>query len=142
MKDVIADMLETVKFKSAIYFKHGFCGEWGMDIPAGVHAQFHFVTGGRCFIQASNPKIELSRGDLVIFPKGQKHQIKSQTTSQCVPGKKIVDGISRGDKVFDEGPITTQLICGHYEMDREVSHFLLSELPDMILIKNEDHRRL
>ena len=76
MQDLIKDVLDTVRFKSAVYFKHGFCGNWGMNVPKGAYAQFHFVAGGHCILEVDEKVYELTKGDLVIFPKGHPHRIK------------------------------------------------------------------
>lgn len=141
MKDVIEDILETVNFKSAIYFKHGFCGAWGMEVEAGKFAQFHFVTSGNCVLQIEEKIHQLSRGDLVIFPNGHPHRIKAIEGAVCKSGMEVVGAILNGKAIFEEGQMTTQLICGHYELDRELSHFLLEDLPDWVIIKNEDYGR-
>ncbi|WP_190810414.1 AraC family transcriptional regulator [Flagellimonas sp. S3867] len=141
MKDVIADILETVRFKSAVYFKHGFCGNWGMNVEAGNFAQFHFVSGGNCTLKVNKEHHTLSRGDLVIFPNGTHHQIKSDKKAVCYPGKEVVTGILNDNSPFIEGEANTNLVCGHYELDRDVSHFLLEDLPECIVIKSEEYGR-
>ncbi|MGW9684580.1 AraC family transcriptional regulator [Flagellimonas sp. 2504JD1-5] len=141
MKDVIADVLETVKFKSAVYFKHGFCNSWGMDVEAGNFAQFHFLSGGNCILEFNKEHHTLSKGDLVIFPKGSHHQIKSGIKGFCLPGKEVVTQILKGDSPFEEGEANANLVCGHYELNREVGHFLLDDLPECIIIKSEEYGR-
>ncbi len=141
MKDLVEDVLETVNFKTALYFKHDFCGAWGMDVPSGDLGQFHFVTGGRCVLQIDEKKHEVSRGDLIIFPHGYPHRIKANESAFCKPGKEVVREIMNDIKSVDNGAMTTQLICGHYELDRDLSHFILQELPELIIIKNEDYDR-
>ncbi len=142
MKDIIEDVLDTVRFKSAVYFKHGFCGHWGMDVPAGDYAQFHFVVGGNSILKVADEVFDLSSGDLVIFPTGKPHKIKASRKAVCLSGDSVVKNILNGNDPFeDEGEISTNLVCGHYEMDRTVSHFILSDLPEFILIKNDAYGR-
>ena len=142
MKDIIVDVLDTVRFKSAVYFKHGFCGNWGMGIPAGDYAQFHFVSGGTCILEIDEKVYEMTKGDLVIFPKGQPHRIKANRSATCQSGQSVVMGILDDNDPFQGmGDISTNLICGHYELDRTVNHFILSELPEFILIKSDDYGR-
>ena len=141
MKNLIEDVLETVKFKSAVYFKHGFCGVWGMEGEQSKYAQFHFVAGGNCLLQIGEERHELSQGDLVIFPTGHHHYIKAYEGVACQSGSLVVEEIINGHDPFSEGQVNTHLICGHYELDREISHFLLADLPAYILIKNEEYGR-
>lgn len=142
MKDIITDVLDTVRFKSAVYFKHGFCGNWGMDVPSGDYAQFHFVSGGNCILEIDEKMFDLTKGDLVIFPTGYPHRIKANRNATCHSGQSVVMGILNGHDPFKEmGEVSSYLICGHYELDRTVSHFILSELPKFIIIKNNDYGR-
>lgn len=141
MKDVIADILETVRFKSAVYFKHGFCGNWGMDVETGNFVQFHFVSGGNCTLKVNKKYHTLSKGDLVIFPNGIDHQIMSDRKAVCYPGKEVVTSILNDYNPFVEGEVNTNLVCGHYELDRDVSHFILDDLPECIIIKSEEYGR-
>lgn len=142
MKDIIADVLDTVKLKSAVYFKHGFCGDWGMEVPKGNFAQFHFVAGGNCVLEIDSQQHDLYRGDLAIFPNGYPHRIKANHEASCQSGMDVVMGILNGNDPFKEqGQVNTNLVCGHYELDRDISHFILADLPEFILIKSEEYGR-
>ena len=142
MKDIIIDVLDTVRFQSAIYFKHGFCGNWGMGVSSGDFAQFHFVSGGNCVLEINKKVFELTKGDLVIFPRGHPHRIKANQNATCQSGQSVVMGIMNGKDPFQEmGDVTSNLICGHYELDRSVSHFVLLDLPEFIIIKNDEYGR-
>ena len=142
MKDIIVDVLDTVRFKSAVYFKHGFCGNWGMEVSEGDYAQFHFVSGGTCILEVKGDVYRMGKGDLVIFPNGRPHRIKANQTATCQSGQSVVMGILNGNDPFKRTEeVTSSLVCGHYELDRTVSHFILSELPDFILIKNDTYGR-
>ncbi len=141
MNNILEDVLETVRFKSAVYFNYGFCGDWGMDVPSGDFAQFHFVAQGNCIVEVGRELHHLSRGDLVIFPHGDAHCIKVNEDTPCLPGMDVVKGVMNGEDVFSEGAVTTQLVCGHYEINRGVSHFILDDLPEIVIVKNDEHKR-
>ena len=142
MQDFIKDVLDTVRFKSAVYFKHGFCGNWGMNVPKGAYAQFHFVAGGNCILEIDEKIVELTKGDLVVFPKGHPHRIKANQAATCYSGQSVVSSILEGEDLFrGMGTVSSHLVCGHYELDRAVSHFLLADLPEFILIKDDEYGR-
>lgn len=142
MKDIVQDVLDTVRFKSVVYFKHGFCGNWGMNVPNGEFAQFHFVTSGNCLLEIDAKTYRLFKGDLVIFPKGYPHRIKANKDAFCKLGQSVVMSIMEGNNPFDGyGEISSTLVCGHFEMDRAISHFILSDLPEFIIIKNDEYGR-
>ncbi|NAY91670.1 helix-turn-helix domain-containing protein [Muricauda sp. JGD-17] len=141
MDDFVRDVLETVRLKSAVYFNHAFCGPWGMNVKSGTFAQFHFVTGGNCLVRIDSEEHKLFRGDLIIFPKGHQHEIKAEINSRCLDGQDVVQDIIKGNSPFPKGEVSTHLVCGHYELDWDVSHFILQNLPKYILIRNEHYGR-
>lgn len=142
MKDIIQDVLATVRFKSVVYFKHGFCGNWGMNVPIGEFAQFHFVTNGNCILEIDTKIYDLSKGDFVIFPRGYPHRIKANRDASCKSGQSVVKSVMEGINPFDGyGEVSSTLVCGHFEMDRAIRHFILSDLPEFIIIKNEEYGR-
>ena len=141
MEGVIGEILKTVRFKTVLYFKHAFCGHWGMDVPQGPYAQFHLVTGRQCLLKMQDHSTRLQKGDLVILPRGTPHQIMDDQETLCRPGKEVVDEIMTGSYQNDDGEITTGLICGHFEMDQDVKHPILDHLPNVIVIKEEEYGR-
>ena len=143
MKGLMSDIFSTIRFKTVIYFKHGFCQAWGMNIPKGKYAQFHIVTEGNCllYLDGQSDPIQLYRGDIVILPKGRAHQLKDDARAVCLDGSAIVSKISAGLAPFEGPKISTQLICGHFEMDEELSHPVLEQLPSCIIVPGNEYNR-
>ncbi len=141
MESLLGDILSTIRLKSAIYFKHGFCGSWGMDAPDSPYSQFHLVTSGNCVLEIAGKINSLEKGDIVIFPQGTSHQIKATPDATCSPGYEAHKEILQGGQPFPGTEMNTQLICGHYEIDRELSHPIFEELPPYIIIKSIDYGR-
>lgn len=143
MTGIINDIFSTIRFKTVIYFKYGFCKNWGMNVPKGNFAQFHIVTAGSCllYIEGHLDPLPLQRGDIAIFPMGTPHQLKGSASSICLEGKTIVSGIKQGLAPFQGSEISTHLICGHFEIDRSYSHPILDQLPPSIIIKAEEYGR-
>ena len=141
MKNLLSDILSTIQFKSAVYFKHGFCSPWGMDVPEGDFSQFHLVTGGQCLLIIDGESIRLEKGDIVILLNGHPHQIKDQHASVCRPGKEVVMEAMNEVLPSESQKVSTHLICGHYEMNREISHPIFEKLPDTLLIKSDQYGR-
>ncbi len=141
MNNLLGDILETVSFKSAVYFKYGFCSPWGMDVTKGDFSQFHLVTGGNCYLKVEGQNISLEKGDIVIFPKGAAHQIKDKKRGACRSGMEVVTEIMSGGRPFESEGEQVHLICGHYEMDWELSHPVFENLPDYVIVKSNDYGR-
>ena len=141
MDVLIQEILETVSFNSALYFKKGFCSPWGMDIPKGKLSQFHLVAKGQCLLISGQGTVNLERGDIVIFPHGDEHQIKDALHSPCRAGSAVVREVLAGKEPFSGTRESTQLVCGHYELDTELSHPIFSQLPPLLVVKENQYQR-
>ena len=132
MKDAISEVLSTLHLRSAVYFKQGFCGPWGMEMKQGRFAQFHIVSRGQCLLETEDLEEEmvLESGDMVLFPNGAPHRLRGQENAACRLGSDVVSEIWAGMEPFDEGRENTTLICGHYELDQELKHPFFKQLPE------------
>ena len=140
--DVLSDILEKVKLSSVVYFTSDFSTPWGMDVPKGPFAQFHIVTRGHCVLRTKNKKVQLFAGDIVVFPKGTSHWLADKESSVRKKGQDVVEAILNGKSLFDGDYISTTLVCGHFEFDRNIQHPFIKELPEMIHIKDADRKEL
>ena len=137
--DVLSDLLRTVRFKSVVYFKHDFAKPWGMSVPKGNFAQFHFVVKGQCVVKLkTGNEIPLTGGDVIVFPHGLPHKIMDRKGRKCMAGQAVVQGIVSGREMFSEGERSATLICGHFELDRDFEHPFFQSLPDYIHINGYD----
>lgn len=136
--DGLSDVLSKIKLSSAIYFKSDFSAPWGMDVPSGPFAQFHIVTDGTCLLKKKNQLIELSAGDLVVFPKGADHWLADSLSSDRTSGSDVVQSIVSGNSLFAGENSSATLVCGHFEFDRSLVHVLIESLPDLIYISQSE----
>ena len=73
---------------------------------------------------------------------GEKHWLADKPTSNRVPGIKVVEAHQKKQKIFNGEKISTTLVCGHFEFDKEFSHPLIESLPRFIHIKDTERREL
>ena len=78
---------------------------------------------------------------MAVFPHGKSHQIKGKSNANCRPGQEVVAAILNGEQPFVGDFTKTDLICGHYEMDKAVSHSIFEELPEFLVVKSSDYGR-
>ncbi|MEP1093460.1 MAG: AraC family transcriptional regulator [Cyclobacteriaceae bacterium] len=136
--DALSDVLEKIKLSSAVYFQSDFSSPWGMDVPTGPFAQFHIVTDGKCLLKTQKDMVELSAGDLVVFPRGTEHWLADSISSEKVSGMKVVQSITSGNSLFQGEDVSTSLVCGHFEFDRMVKHTLIDSLPELVYITESE----
>ncbi len=140
--DIVSDVLSLLKLSSTIYFRSEFYAPWGICVPDYQRViRFHFVHRGRCWITVKgiNDKILLNQGDLVIIPHGAEHSIFDPDNANI---STLAEATSHylGDGVFVYGDTNsgadTQLVCGHWEFEKDASHPLIEMLPQYIRIES------
>ncbi len=97
---------------------------------------------GRCWLAGpddEHPR-ELSPGDLVILPHGDKHWLADRPVEPTRPGMDVMQAVARGEAPFGESETTTTLVCGHFELDRDPEHPLTAALPPMIYLQARRQR--
>ncbi len=143
--DVLAEVLRAVRLRGTVYFQGEFGAPWGMDIPSGQVANFHAVVDGECWLNSDelNVGTALRTGDIVVFPHGTSHALLHGPDASAVPaGALLGDAVhgAPGEPHFGGAGKTTRIICGHFELDRESRHPLLTSLPPLIRVReNEVH---
>ena len=136
--DVLSDILSKVKLSSVVYFKSDFSNPWGMDVPKGPFAQFHIVTRGQCILRTKNESIQLFKGDIIVFPFGASHWLANDEQSKLYKGQDVVQSILSGKSIFEGNNVSTTLVCGHFEFDKNIDHPFIKELPTLIKISEAD----
>ncbi len=141
--DVLSDVLSQVRLKGSIFLHAEFHAPWGLDIPKDHVAILHIITAGVCWLKKSDQDraILLSRGDLVLFPRGDAHRLLHSIQGVATPAAKILSSmtpLSEGPLQFGGKGKLTRFFCGAFEYDWNADHPLLKSLPDMIHIKGSD----
>jgi AraC-like DNA-binding protein len=145
--DVLADVLRALRLRGTVYFRADFREPWGLEIRGGEFANFHIVAQGQCWLRTGeSPTLQaLEPGDVVIFPRGDPHALLQAPGAEAVPASTLISGdATAGDdaegRVFGgPGPVTTTLICGHFEYDRRYPHPLFETLPVIVHVRASEH---
>lgn len=145
MTDVLSDVLDTVAFKAAIYFRTDFHPEFGIAVPAyGRAARFHLVVQGSVYVTLpSGLQVRLQPGDLALVPNGSEHILSSEAATPVAP---LADVMSQagftgaGPFVVGDGPegASCQMVCGHFTFADGADHPLLRSIPDLLHITAGD----
>ena len=61
-------------------------------------------------------------------------------SSSCCRPVEIVDAQQRGRPLFTYTPTVTRLVCGYFELDRDIDHPLVAELPAFLHVADVDRR--
>jgi AraC family transcriptional regulator, alkane utilization regulator len=96
--DVLSDVLRVVRLSGAVFFTADFSSPWAIESPlpdslaATVmpHAEsvvlFHILVDGACEVACPHhPLTTMEAGDLIAFPRGDQHVMRSHATASTTP---------------------------------------------------------
>jgi AraC family transcriptional regulator, alkane utilization regulator len=151
--DVLSDVLRVVRLSGAVFFTADFSSPWGIESPvpdmlaAAVMPEaecvvlFHILVDGECEVECNeHPRTRMASGDVIVFPRGDQHTMRSHGAAQATPLASI---FSPG--AHDEPPLlshggggrTSRLVCGYLNCDQRFSP-LVEALPTMLLVRSRD----
>jgi AraC-like DNA-binding protein len=131
--DLFADLLRSIRLRSAVYFPTDLRAPWGFSL-SGSGAAFHIVAFGPCWLEVAGmpDPVRLSAGDHVILPRGEAHLIRDALTTRaadlvkcCGPSPQEVFGVN------GNGPVT-RLLCGSLRLAHGATDPLLAILPPLL----------
>ena len=149
--DAFSEILSGVKLNGALFFSAEFSAPWGLAVPASnmtaAHLQvdaahmllYHFVVDGAAVVElASGESVQLTPGDVVIFPHGDSHTMCSGKGS-LPPFPNY--GISAKIKARDLSPLraggggpASRFVCGYMKCDPYLSRPILTGLPSVFKV--------
>ncbi len=104
-----------------------YCGSFTEPEPALPHGMFHLIDEGECVVEliGGGGSIRLQAGDLVMFPHGSAHTLRSPPDT-------------------DDGPATnrfTSILCGEFEFATGRRNPILDALPERIVVRAADSQQ-
>ena len=133
--DALSEILRLARLKNCVYFQSDFTAPWGMEMGASPFAQYHVVVRGQCWLTLKGERHLLATGDVVLLPWGDAHTLKNDPSTEAIPGQQVLAAIQSGEQPFQDGEVTARLLCGHFELDRNINHPFMRDLPNLIHIK-------
>ncbi len=135
--DVWSDVLQSIRLEGSIFFRSALARPWGMACPANGTPLFHIVLFGHCWLQtaAMAEAIRVENGDIVFIPRGEAHWIADHPDSARMPSTRVLDAYQCGAPLFQQGEITTRLLCGYFRFDKGLQHPLMGALPPYLHVR-------
>ena len=151
--DVLSDVLRVVRLSGAVFFKAEFSCPWALESPrpeslasvvmpgAECVVLFHILTEGECLIECGSlPTVRMATGDVIVFPHGHQHTMRSQDGTNATPIGSVFSPGSRDEPhqlVFGGGGRQSRFICGYLNCDQRFNP-LVGSLPTMLLVRSRD----
>jgi AraC-like DNA-binding protein len=147
--DVLSEVLRAVRLEGALFFNGEFSAPWCLSTqPASIAPYlsphrgqliiYHFVTGGRAYAQLGDGgREELSRGDVVVFPHGDRHFLGHGAAEPVDSMKTFGRNLSEGLKLarFGGGGEVTRFVCGFMVCEPRLGQVFLAGLPRMFKVR-------
>jgi AraC-like DNA-binding protein len=149
--DAFSEILSGVRLNGALFFSAEFTAPWGFSTPPARAAAsefpqgtehlvlYHFVIDGGAVVQLiDGPYVELTAGDVVIFPHAHQHHMSnSRSSNPPFPNY----GISAKIKSRDLSPLraggggaTSRFVCGYMTCDAHLCRPILNGLPSVFKV--------
>ena len=165
--DTLSDVLRNVRLRGALFYHVNGSSNWAAEAPpsheiAGAvmpgleHVmEYHVVTRGSCWgAIVGEPPVRLDAGDIILFPKGDRHVISSapgmrapadaagyfQQKTEQLPFTLHYEGAeaSLRDLAVEAGD--TSLVCGFLGCDLRPFNPLIATLPRLLHLRYAEDR--
>jgi AraC-like DNA-binding protein len=148
--DPFSEILSGLKLNGAVFFTAEFSAPWGVSAPASktMASQlapgaehlvvYHLVIDGGALVELAHGKpVELKPGDIVIFPHGDAHLIRSKGAIGPFPDY----GINAKIQSHDLSPLRaggggeiSRFVCGRMTCDPYLCRPILNGLPPVLKV--------
>ena len=160
--DALSDVLKAVRLSGAVFFDIHAAEPWVAETPLGrsvVHAMFpgsehmisyHVMLEGSCWalVEGEAP-VQLSAGDVIVFPHGDTHVLTSTPGMRKKPTLSMYRRPTEGHLPFtiSMGPVAAaaaepagsqaRFVCGFLGCDARPFNPLLTALPRVIRVSDD-----
>lgn len=148
--DALSDVLQAVRLTGAVFFDIRASEPWVAETPpgsqivgrifpgAGHLIPYHVVTRGACWGSVDGePPVQVSAGDVIVFPHGDAHTMSSTPGMRSIPNLSLYRRPGDGQLPFsmsmgDSQEESAHLVCGYLACDAQPFNPLLDALPRTI----------
>jgi len=137
--DSLGTLVSSLQLRGSVDLLCRFAGMWSVDEEArGLgKLRYHMVLEGRARLETGHARIELAAGDLVLFPHGTAHSLRSShgpaaaeyPTTRTTRGQVTLVDSTAGYSDYD-------MLCGSFELGQPHS-LLLRSLPEVVHVSTQ-----
>ena len=148
--DVLSDVLRAVRLCGSVFFTAEFSSPWALDsphpdllativMPEAKHVSlFHILVEGECLVECGNHRgVAIASGDLVVFPHGHSHTMRSDDSARTTPLDHVLSHPSPDacpQVSFGGGGRKARFICGYLNCNQRFAP-LFEALPPMLIVR-------
>ena len=157
--DALSEVLGVIRLTGAVFLEMELRAQWSyLTAPARAIADvlmpeadhvipYHLLPEGTCYVRLLDGEfVELSAGDLVMFPAGDRHVLAtvSDASLQLAPTEitgESLSSLKRNEivpfKSGDNGS-ATRIVCGYLACDKRLAEPILLSLPRLLKVSMRD----
>ena len=148
--DAFSEVLSGVRLNGAMFFSAEFSAPWRLSTPhcralvstlapgAPHMLIYHLVVDGSARVRLDGGRdVELSPGDIVVFPHGDPHHLSGGSGANQVESAEVLRKIATRDLSSMHaggGGATTRFVCGYLTFDPFLCGPILESLPPMLKV--------
>jgi AraC-like DNA-binding protein len=136
--DVLAEVLDRVRFGGTLLFHFELGHPWNLTLPARPYALFHYLSRGSATLALEQGRdLHLTEGDFVVVTRGEPHLIYSDRRTKPLPIQDLNRPPDRLGVVRHGGtaPPLSTMICGNFTVSRPSRCSVLELLPPVLILK-------
>lgn len=138
--DALSRLLALHPLQSALEVRCQFAAPWVIDhaaVEPGM-APFHVIVEGQAWLEMpQGALLALQAGDIVLFPHGRAHRIRTDDVEQAGPESVAQDG-HVVTQLSNEGQgLRAEVLCGQFSFDEGGGHLLLQALPAVLHVRTD-----
>ncbi|MEM7467784.1 MAG: AraC family transcriptional regulator [Pseudomonadota bacterium] len=139
-QDLLSDIIRSVRLTGSVFFRSKLSAPWGISLPAADEPRFHIVLGGQAWLHAENmaEPFLMRAGTAMLLRDGEAHWIADNPATPKVSSETASAAVERGEPLFQGESADCHMLCGYFRFDRDISHPLISTLPERNLVADED----
>ena len=140
--DPLSDLLRVVRFDGAYFFNVEAAAPWSIETVAARGMMrgdssraehlisYHVIVSGSCWAGLpGKERVELNKGDVIVFPRGDPHVMSSEARGQARLRAWKTRRFASHVRLGPDAPRAVQLVCGFLGCDRRPFNPLLAALP-------------
>ena len=141
--DTLSRLLAFYPVRAALEMRCQLGAPWSLAHPAAAFgmAPYHLILNGSARLDIGNPdagaqsSIELNKGDIVVFPKGNPHRLHIGDIKEASPVLQVGSPSQLPLKSnAGPGPVT-DILCGQFAFLDGASGAMLAALPEIIVVR-------
>ncbi|WAL68816.1 AraC family transcriptional regulator [Amycolatopsis cynarae] len=142
--DPLSEVLSLTRVRGAVAATLDAGDRWGVDVDDVPWATFHAMIHGVAWLAMDgHPRRRLLPGDLLVLPRGQRHQLLSDPGTATEPFVRLAarQGLTAGGRLtIGHGEPHTRILCGSFHQDAALNAQLLTLLPPVIHLHADPNR--